>query len=50
MSGYAVADVEPDSASSCRQNFGRDVAGIIDDAVGWRREHVSDDVAAFQQA
>ena len=49
MSGLAVADVEPDAAAPRGKHFWQNVAAVIDDAVGRRREHVGDDVAALQE-
>ena len=49
VAGDAVADIEPDAAASGGQHFGQDAAVVVDDAVGRRREHVGDDVAALEQ-
>ena len=49
MSRLSVTHVEPDAAAPRRKHRRQNVAGVIDDAVGRRREHVGDDIAAFQE-
>ena len=49
MRGPAVADVEDDAALARLAHLGQHAAVAIEDAVGWRRIHVRDDVAGAQQ-
>ena len=49
MAGASIAEIEPDAAAPGRKHFRQDAAGLVDNAVRWRREHMGDDVAGLEE-